>query len=62
VRCFFCEGPAHPATGHQVTPTVLQCQRCHREFIRWYRARMHNPIALVAIADREARSKGKDES
>lgn len=53
MRCFFCEGVAHPTTGHYVTPNVLQCGPCHREFIRWYRARMHNPIALVALQDLE---------
>lgn len=50
--CFFCKDPsAHPATGSQVTPTVLACARCAREWMAWYRARMHNPIAVVAVRD-----------
>lgn len=58
LRCFFCKGPAHPATGHQVTPTVLGCLRCTQHWIKWYRARMHNPIALIAYADLQSRSLG----
>jgi hypothetical protein len=53
VSCFFCKGPAHPATGHQVTPTVLACRGCYLHFFHWYRARLHNPITIVALQDRE---------
>ena len=56
MTCFFCQGPAHPATGHQLTPTVLQCKRCFLHFWAWYRARLHNPIAIVALKDKENES------
>lgn len=39
MRCFFCPGPAHPATGHQYTPTVLACASCTRDFFAWVRDR-----------------------
>lgn len=28
--CFFCQGPAHPATGHAYTERVLACRECTR--------------------------------
>lgn len=50
--CFFCGGAAHPATGHQYTPSVLACRRCFESFFKWYRARVnHNPIAMAAMVD-----------
>ena len=55
MRCFFCAGVAHPATGHAWTSSALACRRCYLDFFAWYRARMHNPIATVALADRERR-------
>jgi hypothetical protein len=52
VTCFFCRSPAaHPATGHQVTPTVLACRECFLRFFSWYRARLRNPVTLAALAD-----------
>ncbi len=51
MTCFFCQGPAHPATGHAYSATALACRRCFMSFFAWYRARMHNPIAIVALAD-----------
>lgn len=57
MRCFFCNGPAHPATGHAYTPNVLACRRCFMAFFAWYRARMHNPITATALADKTKREK-----
>lgn len=37
MRCFFCKGPAHPATGCQWSESVVACERCTREFWRWFR-------------------------
>lgn len=49
MNCFFCKGPAHPATGHAYNERVLACRNCFVRFFDWYRARMnHNPIALAA--------------
>lgn len=56
MRCFFCKGPAHPATGHAYSATVLACRRCFMSFFAWYRARMHNPIAQAALEDEKRRS------
>lgn len=47
--CFFCKGPAHPATGHAYSETCLCCARCYRAFLPWYKARLRNPIALAAV-------------
>lgn len=33
--CFFCGGPAHPATGCQYTERVIACGRCTREAWAW---------------------------
>lgn len=39
--CFFCKSPAaHPATGSMVTPRVLACEGCTREFWTWFRQHM----------------------
>ena len=41
--CFFCKSPAaHPATGAELTPRVLACEGCTREFWKWFRAHMHS--------------------
>ncbi len=50
--CFFCGGTAHPATGHAYSTTALACRQCFVSFFSWYRARMHNPIAQIALEDR----------
>lgn len=55
MKCFFCEGPAHPATGHAYSETCIACMRCYLEFFGWYRARMYNPIAKAALADLKKR-------
>lgn len=39
--CFFCKSPAaHPATGSEITDTVLACASCTREFWTWFRQHM----------------------
>jgi hypothetical protein len=35
MRCNFCGGPAHPATGCQYTETMISCWRCTLEAWRW---------------------------
>jgi hypothetical protein len=36
-RCFFCRGPAHPATGCQYSERVIACRACTVEFWRWFK-------------------------
>jgi hypothetical protein len=33
--CFFCDGPAHSATGCQYTETVIACGTCTRQAWTW---------------------------
>jgi hypothetical protein len=35
IRCNFCQGPAHPATGCVYGPKTIACYRCTREFWAW---------------------------
>jgi len=35
MRCFACDGPAHPATGHAFAPAVLYCGPCAGRFWAW---------------------------
>jgi hypothetical protein len=35
MRCNFCGGAAHPATGCQYTETMIACWRCTLEAWRW---------------------------
>lgn len=37
MACFFCGGPAHPATGCQYTERALACATCVRRFWAWFR-------------------------
>lgn len=37
MRCFFCSGPAHPATGCQYSARVVACHRCVVEFWGWFK-------------------------
>lgn len=37
MRCFFCAGPAHPATGCQYAARVLACYACTVAAWRWVR-------------------------
>ena len=39
MRCSACKGPAHPATGHAFTATMMLCGPCTRNFIRWIKQR-----------------------
>jgi hypothetical protein len=48
MKCFFCGGPAHPATGHAYSDTCMACGPCYREFLRFYRGRLANPIARAS--------------
>lgn len=41
MRCFLCDGPAHPATGAQYTETALACHSCVVAFWKWFRGQMH---------------------
>jgi hypothetical protein len=36
-RCFFCGGPAHPATGCQYTSNVIACYSCTTTAWAWVR-------------------------
>lgn len=38
--CFFCGGPAHPATGAQYSARVVACYSCVLEMWTWLRKRM----------------------
>lgn len=35
IRCNFCQGPAHPATGCVYGPSTIACRQCTREFWTW---------------------------
>ena len=35
IRCFFCGGPAHPASGCQYTSGAIACGPCVRAFWKW---------------------------
>jgi hypothetical protein len=35
MRCKFCGGAAHPATGCVYGPTTIACRRCTLEAWRW---------------------------
>lgn len=37
IRCSFCGGPAHPATGCVYGPRTIACRRCTEEFWKWAR-------------------------
>lgn len=41
MKCMFCQGAAHPATGAQYTPTALACRRCVVEVWAWFRRQQH---------------------
>lgn len=49
--CFFCKGPAHPSTGHRYSDTCMCCERCYREFLPWFKGRLHNPITQACAGD-----------
>ncbi len=34
-RCASCPGVAHPATGHQWSPSTLICHACALRFYKW---------------------------
>jgi hypothetical protein len=53
-RCL-CGTPAHEATGWvlQIDPLVILCGPCARDFARWYRGRVKNPICEAASERRE---------
>jgi len=36
MRCFFCGGVWHPATGSLVTERVRACGPCTRHFVTWF--------------------------
>lgn len=38
--CFFCGGPAHPATGCVYSERVIACYACVVSFWRWFRGHM----------------------
>lgn len=41
MRCFFCSSPAaHPATGSELSSSVLSCESCTRHFWTWFRQHM----------------------
>lgn len=37
MRCFFCGGAAHPASGCQYTERVIACGPCTRTTWKWVR-------------------------
>lgn len=41
MTCFFCGGPAHPATGCQYSDNVVACRQCAVDFWAWFRAQQH---------------------
>lgn len=41
-KCIACEGPAHPATGWQVSEKAILCGPCAKDFAQWYKRRMGN--------------------
>ena len=51
MKCLFCGGSAHPSTGHQYTERVISCGPCYRQFLVWYKARLHNPVAEAATRE-----------
>jgi hypothetical protein len=63
--CFFCGGPAHPATGCQYTATCIACARCTRDFWRWVKgftnarmARKRGPRTAMSFYEAAAHMKG----
>jgi hypothetical protein len=48
-RCL-CGTPAHEATGWvlQIDPLVILCGPCARDFAKWYKGRVKNPIGEAA--------------
>lgn len=52
MRCSFCQGVAHPATGCQYGPNTLACAACVREFWAW----------AIAHTNKRARVKRRDGS
>ena len=38
MKCSFCGGPAHPATGSQLGKRTIACRRCNDEFWAWAKA------------------------
>jgi hypothetical protein len=49
--CFFCEGPAHPATGSQLSSKVIACGVCTRRFWAWFRAQQHKTFGGYRFYD-----------
>ena len=35
IRCNFCHGPAHPATGCVYGARTIACMACTRDFWKW---------------------------
>jgi hypothetical protein len=52
MTCFFCDGPAHPATGCQYTERALACWACTVRFWKWFREHQHKWPAFYAAAGR----------
>jgi hypothetical protein len=40
MKCFQCQGPWHPATGHVLATETVLCGPCAQRFFRWMRAHM----------------------
>jgi hypothetical protein len=38
MRCFFCDGVAHPQTGCQYSETCIACGPCVRDAWKWVKA------------------------
>lgn len=38
MKCNFCGGVAHPATGCEYGPRTIACRACVMEFWRWVKA------------------------
>lgn len=43
IRCVTCQGPAHPASGAEYAPGVVQCGPCVRETWAWVIRRVNTP-------------------
>ena len=40
MKCFQCQSPWHPATGHVLAAETVLCGPCAQRFFRWMRGQM----------------------
>ena len=53
MRCSFCPGVAHPATGCQYTPNMIACASCVRECWAWVQSHTNGKARRRARNGRE---------